>query len=404
MNKTTEINVVSGSTDQTMIRENNDIYPYDLSIVMPCLNEAETVGICVEKAIRYLKENKINGEVIVADNGSSDNSKSIALSAGAKVVEIKNVGYGNALNGGIESAKGKYILIGDSDDSYDFSNIDIFLEKLKEGYDLVIGNRFADKNIDPKAMPPINRYIGNPILTGIGKLFFNISLNDFHCGMRAFTKEAFKKLDLRTTGMEYASEMIVKASLLSLKMAEVPIHLYPDGRSGKSHLKPLRDGWRHLRFLLVFSPRWLFFYPGLTIMTIGFITSLIILPRTDTKIDIHTMLFAVALVLIGAQAVIFAIFTRAFAIHERLLPQNKPLESILSKFTLEKGLVAGLILLLVGLAGAIYIYIIWQKGDFFEYGISFTMRIVIISVMFLILGFQLIFSSFFFNFLKINTK
>jgi glycosyltransferase involved in cell wall biosynthesis len=385
------------------VDKNNEGYLYDVSIVMPCLNEENTVGICIEKAIRYLKEKNINGEVIVSDNGSTDNSRIIAQNSGAKVVEVKEIGYGNALNKGISNAKGKYIIIGDSDNSYDFSDLDKFLEKLKEGYDLVVGNRFASK-IDPKAMPLLNRYIGNPFLTGIGKLFFNISLNDFHCGMRALTKKAFEKMDLRTTGMEYASEMIVKASLLSFKITEVPIHLFPDGRMGKSHLKPLRDGWRHLRFLLLYSPRWLFFYPGLTMMFLGFFVAMLILPRNDVKIDIHTMLFAVTSVMIGAQAVIFAVFTRTFAIHEKLLPKNKQIEQLLNKFTLEKGLFIGLILVLIGLIGGIYIYIIWLNGDFFKFGISFTMRIVIASVMFLMLGFQIIFSSFFFNFLKINTK
>jgi glycosyltransferase involved in cell wall biosynthesis len=376
---------------------------YELSIVMPCLNEEKTVGVCIEKAKQFLQSNAIEGEIIIADNNSSDNSAAVAEASGAKVIHIYERGYGNALISGIQVSSGKYIIIGDSDDSYDFSDLRPILDKLREGYDLVIGNRFLSRKI-PGAMPWHHRYIGNPLLTGIGKLFFKTQISDFHCGLRGFTRTAFNKMDLQTTGMEFASEMIVKSSIFGMKMTEVPTILKPDGRSGKSHLKSFRDGWRHLRFLLMYSPRWLFLYPGLTLMLFGLIIEMLIFLRPDLKLDIHTMLYASAAIMIGLQIVIFAVFTKTFAVHDKLLPTNQQIEKILNKMTLENGLLLGSILLIIGLAGAIYSYYIWREGTFFELGIKITMRIVIASFTLIVTGFQIIFSSFFLNILKLNTK
>ena len=374
----------------------------ELSFVMPCLNEEETVGICIEKAMRSLKENNIKGEVIIADNGSTDGSIEIAQNAGAKVVNIATKGYGSALLGGIKAAKGKYIIMGDADDSYDFLNIMPYVEELRKGYDLVMGNRFKGKKMKG-AMPFLHRYLGNPVLSWIGRLFFKSNVGDFHCGLRGFSKKAFYIMNLQTTGMEFASEMVVKATLYGLKITEVPTTLSPDGRSGKPHLRSFRDGWRHLRFLLLYSPRWLFLYPGLFLMLFGIVVGSLIFAMPDLKWDIHTMLYAVASSMIGFQAVIFAIFSKTFAVHEKLLPRNSGIDNLLNKITLEKGLIIGSILVLTGLAGFIYALAIWDKGSFEALGIPTTMRIVIASFTLLVLGFQLIFSSFFFNFLKINT-
>lgn len=376
---------------------------YELSIVMPCLNEAETVGVCVEKALTFLKENNVKGEVIVANNNSIDDSADIARRAGSRVVDVKEKGYGAALHGGVISSVSKYVIIGDADDSYDFGNLMPLLEKLRSGSDFVIGDRFKGE-IEKGAMPPLHKYIGNPILSGLGKLFFRTKINDFHCGLRGFTIDAYHKVDMQSKGMEYASEMIVKAVMYGMRISEVPIKLSKDGRSGKPHLRSFRDGWRHLRFLLLFSPRWLFFYPGLAMMFLGIVFSAIILFQHDINWDVHSMLYSSGLVMIGFQAVIFAIFTKTFAVHEKLLPMNRQIEDILSKLSLEKGLVTGMIFVVIGIAAFVYALLIWQDGEFFEIGVSGTMRIVITSVTLLVLGFQLIFSSFFFNLLQLNTK
>ncbi len=375
----------------------------EFTILMPCLNEAETVGICVSKAMKFLDSNGIDGEVLVADNGSTDGSLDIAEENGARVVHVEQRGYGSALWGGIKSARGKYIIMGDSDNSYDFSRLEQFVEKLRRGYDFVIGNRFKG-GIKKGAMPLLHRYLGNPVLTNIGRLFFSSPVNDFHCGLRGCQRQAVLKLDLQTTGMEFASEMVVKATMFNKKIAEVPVVLSKDGRSGKPHLRSFRDGWRHLRFLLLFSPRWLFLYPGLSLMAIGFLALTIILLQPDLKWDIHSMLYAAGSVMIGFQAVTFAVFTKTFAVHEKLLPTNSQIEEMLKKLSLEKGIFIGLILIVFGLASLGYAIIIWQGGEFFQVGITITMRIVITSVTLLVLGFQLIFSSFFFNMLQLNTK
>lgn len=375
----------------------------ELSIVMPCLNEQETVGKCVTKALKFLETNNITGEVVIADNGSTDESVNNAVNAGARVVTVKNKGYGSALISGIASAKGKYIIMGDSDDSYDFLSLMPFLEKLREGNDLVIGNRFAS-SIEPGAMPFLHKYLGNPLLSWVGRLFFKSKISDFHCGLRGISKSAFKSLNLVASGMEFASEMIVKATLAQLKIAEVPTILHPDGRSGKPHLKSFRDGWRHLRFLLIYSPRWVFFYPGIFLMSIGLLMSISILFYKENSPDIHTMLYSVAAVMIGFQAVVFAVFSKTFAVHENLIPLNPIIDKFLKKNILEIGLVFGIIMILTGGAIALYLTMKWFDKTFWDMDISSTMRLAITSFTLIVLGFQIVFSSFFYSILKLEVK
>ena len=288
---------------------------FELTIVMPCLNEAETLEICIRKAQSFLEKNAINGEVLIGDNGSTDGSQEIARRNGARVVDVPVRGYGAALFHASLAACSKYVVMGDSDDSYDFTNLMPFLEKLREGYELVMGNRFKG-GIKPGAMPWKNRYIGNPVLSGIGIVLFSCPVSDFHCGLRAYTVEAFRKMDLRTTGMEFASEMVIKATLLKMRIAEVPTTLSPDGRSRPPHLRPWRDGWRHLRFMFLCSPRWLFLYPGLAMIAAGLGLGAWLLPSRrevfGVELDVHTLLYAAIAVVVGFQAVAFALFARVF--------------------------------------------------------------------------------------------
>jgi glycosyltransferase involved in cell wall biosynthesis len=375
--------------------------PLELSVVMPCLNEAETLEICIKKIQWYLDRYDIAGEVIVADNGSNDGSQAIAKQLNARVVNVDNKGYGSALKGGIAAARGRYIIMGDADDSYDFTDLTPFIERLREGYDLVMGNRFKG-GIAVGAMPPLHRYLGNPVLTWIGRLFFGSPCTDFHCGLRGFSKVAIDRLDLRTTGMEFASEMVVKATLYRLRITEVPTTLSPDGRSRPPHLRSWRDGWRHLRFLLLYSPRWLFLYPGLLLMFLGSIATLWLLPGPRGVFDIHTLLYATTAIEIGFQSVTFAVFTKIFAITEGLLPQDRRLNRVFSYITLELGLIVGSILLLMGLAGSIYAFNIWESRSFGLLTPSQTMRVVIPSVTCLAIGFQSVLSSFFLSVLGLK--
>ena len=370
---------------------------------MPCLNESETVGLCVRKAVGFLKRKNINGEVIVADNGSTDGSPDIARANGARVVNVPEKGYGSALIGGISAAESKYVIMGDSDDSHDLENLDEFVEKLEEGYELVVGNRFRG-GIEPGAMSFAHRYIGNPILSGIGRIFFHSKVKDFHCGLRGFRKELFNRLDLRATGMEFASEMIVKASLFKVNMVEVPTKMAPAGRTGPAHLRSFRDGWRHLRFLFMFSPKWLFLYPGLTLILLGLVIGLWLLPGTKMSLDVHTMLYASAAVSIGFQSVSFALLTRIFALHEQLMPAHPTLQRLIKFLTLEKGLIAGSLMILTGLGVSIYLLIFASEGRFPELGIQNTMRLVIPAITLLILGFQVIYFSFFLSILQLKTR
>jgi glycosyltransferase involved in cell wall biosynthesis len=378
---------------------NEQIPTLELSIIMPCLNEAETLATCIGKARDYLEQHKIAGEVLIADNGSSDGSQEIATNSGARVVPIPERGYGSALRGGIAAAKGQYIIMGDADDSYDFTNLSPFLEKLRQGYDLVMGNRFQG-GIKPGAMPVLHKYLGNPVLTWLGRLFFGSPCGDFHCGLRGFSKQAIEQLNLRTTGMEFASEMVVKASLYGLKITEVPTTLSPDGRSRPPHLKTWRDGWRHLRFLLMYSPRWLFLYPGLALMFLGFVATIWFM----TQPRVHTLLYSATALIIGFQIVSFAIFTKAFAISEGLLPEDRKLRRFLRYINLEVGLIIGVILFLLGMGGSLYALYIWNARLYGALDPAVTMRIVIPSVTALALGVQVVFSSFFLSVLGLKRK
>jgi len=379
----------------------------ELSIVMPCLNESETLAACIEKAKRSLRENSIDGEIVIADNGSTDGSQKLAENLGARVVTVDSKGYGSALMGGITAARGKYIIMGDSDDSYDFSNLQPFIEKLREGYDLVMGNRFQG-GIKSGAMPPSHRYLGNPVLTAIGRLFFQSPCGDFHCGMRGFSKNAIIRLDLRTTGMEFASEMVVKATLHKLRIAEVPTTLSPDGRSSPPHLRTWRDGWRHLRFLLLYSPRWLFLFPGTLLMLAGLVTGalLLIKPRTigTVTFDVHSLLYSAMAILIGFQSITFALFTKIFAISEGLLPEDPRLNKLFKWITLEVGLVVGSVIVLIGFGGSVYALDFWGERSFGKLNPSQTFRIVIPAVTCLTLGCQILFSSFFLSVLGLRRK
>jgi glycosyltransferase involved in cell wall biosynthesis len=381
--------------------------PVEFSIVMPCLDEAETLATCIQKAKRSLEENNVGGEIIIADNGSTDGSQEIAGRLGARVIDIQARGYGNALMGGIAAARGKYIIMGDADDSYDFGSLGPFISKLREGYDLVIGNRFLG-GIKPGAMPSLHRYLGNPVLTTIGRLFFRSPCGDFHCGLRGFSKSAVLNLDLRTTGMEFASEMIVKATLQRIRIAEVRTTLSPDGRSRAPHLRSWRDGWRHLRFLFLYSPRWLFLYPGGLLMLLGLSTMLWLVPGprviSGVTFDVHTLLYAAAAIVIGFQSLLFAVFTKVFAITEGLLPTDERLDRVFRYVTLEVGLVVAIILILAGLAGSAYAYWFWDQLSFGNLDPVHTMRIVIPAVTSLTLGCQTLFSSFFLSLLGMRRR
>ena len=378
----------------------------ELSIVMPCLNEAETLGTCIKKAKSFLQENSVNGEVIVADNGSTDGSQKIAESLGARVVSVPEKGYGNALMGGIAVARSKYVIMGDADDSYDFLSLGPFLAKLREGYDLVMGNRFKG-GIESGAMPPLHRYLGNPTLSGIGRLFFRSPVGDFHCGLRGFNREQIEKLALRATGMEFASEMVVKATMHHLRIAEVPTSLARDGRSGPPHLNSWKDGWRHLRFLLVFSPRWLFFYPGIIMTVVGSAVMLGWIITGPIKIghigfDINTMLLAAILIVLGVQTTYFAIFSKVYGVTTHQIPSNRKIDSFSRVYTLERGLLIGGFICLLVASGLITTFVIWGKDTFGALVPSNIMRITIPSFTLTVAGVQTIFASFFLSVLELN--
>jgi glycosyltransferase involved in cell wall biosynthesis len=379
----------------------------ELSIVMPCLNEAETLGTCIMKARQWLIKKRVAGEIIVADNGSTDVSQKIATALGARVVDVAQKGYGSALMGGINAARGKYVVMGDADDSYSFSHLDSFVEKLREGFDLVMGNRFAG-GIRPGAMKALHKYLGNPVLTSIGRLLFKSPCGDFHCGLRAFNKAAVLKLDLRTTGMEFASEMVVKSTLHKLRITEVPTTLFRDGRNRPPHLRSWRDGWRHLRFLLLYSPRWLFLYPGLILMLAGVLAALWLLPGPRVfgfvTLDIDTLLYAASAIVIGFQAVNFSVFTKIFAISEGLLPTDERLDRIFNYVNLETGLVIGATLVFIGLGMSVYAVSSWGAHSFGNLEPNKILRIVIPSVTALMIGFEVILSSFFLSVLGMKRK
>lgn len=379
----------------------------ELTIVMPCLNEAETLEVCIRKALGYLERSGVVGEVVIADNGSTDGSQEIATRCGARVVPVAEKGYGAALIGGINAARGKYVIMGDADDSYDFSNLDAFVEKLRQGYQLVMGNRFRG-GIAPGAMPPLHKYLGNPVLSGIGSLFFKPGVDDFHCGLRGFDREAILALGLRTSGMEFASEMVVKASLQKLRIVEVPTTLSKDGRSRPPHLRSWRDGWRHLRFLLIFSPRWLFWLPGLVLLGLGLLATIVLLfgpvEIGSVGFDVSTMIYSSALAVLGYQAVLFAILTKVYAHHEGFLPSGPRFWRLMDKLTVERGLVLGLIVFLVGLVVAIAQVVRWGGEGFGGLDARAAVRVAIPAALGLMIGFQTIMSSMFVGILGIPTR
>jgi glycosyltransferase involved in cell wall biosynthesis len=379
----------------------------ELSVVMPCLNEAETLETCIRKAQQAMREANIAGEIVIADNGSSDGSIEIAGRLGARVAHVKSRGYGNALMGGIAAAHGKYILMGDADDSYDFGHIPRFLEQLRGGADLVMGNRFRG-GVQKNAMPPLHRYFGNPALTRLGRLFFRSPVGDFYCGLRGFRKDSYERMGLRTTGMEFATEMVVKATVLRLHIAEVPTTLSPDGRSRPPHLRTWRDGWRTLRFFLLYSPRWLFLYPGIALMAAGTLLGLWLLPSPrpvgSVTFDVHTMVYASAFVLLGFQAISFAVFTKFFAISEGLLPADPTLDKLFRYITLEVGLALGSLLTVAGLMTSAYAVGGWGSRHFGPLDYSHTMRTVIPAALSIILGVQTIFASFFMSVLGLRRR
>jgi glycosyltransferase involved in cell wall biosynthesis len=379
----------------------------ELSVVMPCLNEAETLATCIRKAQSWMTKNHVAGEVIIADNGSSDGSQRIAQVMGARVVDVSERGYGAALRAGIEAARGTYVIMGDADDSYNFANLGPFVNKLRSGYDLVMGNRFAG-GIEPGAMPPLHRYLGNPVLTGIGRLLFRSPCRDFHCGLRGFSRKAALKMDLRTPGMEFASEMVVKATLNNLRIVEVPTTLSPDGRSREPHLRSWRDGWRHLRFLLLYSPRWLFFYPGVLLMLVGLAAGLWLLPGPRTvgsvTLDVHTLLYAAAAVITGFQAVNFAVFTKIFGVTSGLLPPDAKLEKAFKYITLESGIIVGLALFVTGLGLSVFAVSSWEAHAFGSLDPTKILRYVIPAVTAMMLGSEIVLSSFFLSVLGLKTQ
>jgi glycosyltransferase involved in cell wall biosynthesis len=380
---------------------------YELTVVMPCLNEAETLATCIQKAKRAFEINKIVGEVVVADNGSSDGSQQIAIENGAQLVRVPIRGYGAALTAGIEAADSSYIVMADADDSYDFEHIPRFLDKLKGGADLVMGNRFAG-GVKPGAMPFLHRYLGNPVLSFIGQALFGAPVKDFHCGMRGFTKAAIEKMDLRTTGMEFASEMVVKGTLLRMKIAEVPTTLSPDGRSRSPHLRTWRDGWRHLRFLLLYSPRWLFLYPGLFLMIFGGIASAWLLPRErsigSVHLDVDTLLYALACLLVGFQATVFSISAKVFAIAEGLLPEDPKFGRWFRHINLEAGLLGGMVFFLIGLGGTLYAVFVWKALGFGPLPPRSMLRLTMPSAVALMLSVEIFFSSFFLSILGMRRQ
>lgn len=377
----------------------------ELTILMPCLNEAETLEVCINKAKTFLEKSGISGEILIADNGSTDGSIEIAERCGARVEHVPVKGYGAALIGGCNAAKGTYVIMGDADDSYDFLNLMPFVEKLREGYELVMGNRFKG-GIAKGAMPPLHRYIGNPVLSFIGRLFFPSAIGDFHCGLRGYHREAIQKLDLQTTGMEYASEMVVKATMYELKMAEVPTTLSPDGRSRAPHLRSFRDGWRHLKFLLLHSPNWLFLYPGMFFSVLGLLITAVLmfgpLQIGSVTFDIHTMLYGSAMVMIGINMITFALFTKIYAIRTHFIPTKESAATKLAKVTTEKGAVLGLVLTLIGIIMTIAAFVIWKDTSFGNLNPQEMMRMTIPALMLMVVGIEMIFASFFIGILNIK--
>jgi len=382
----------------------------EVSVVMPCLDEADTIRVCIEKAYKAFKENGIDGEIIVADNGSMDDSVSIAEECGARIIHVKEKGYGNALMGGINASNSQFIIMGDADDSYNWLELNKFLEKLREGYDLVQGCRLptGGGKINPGAMPFSHRWIGNPLFSYLVRKWFKAPISDVWCGMRGFTKVLYKQLGLRCTGMEFATEMIIRATLDSAKISEVPITLHKDGRTSHApHLRTIRDGWRTLRFFLMYSPRWLYLIPGLILISTGGIGYLLALPGIsigEAILDVHTLLYSSLFILCGYQAILFALFTKIFAIREKFTPKEYKIEKFFQIVTLERGLIVSIISFILGISMLTVTFLIWQSIDFGELDYSKTMKWSIPGATLTAFGFQNLLASFFISILQMERK
>jgi glycosyltransferase involved in cell wall biosynthesis len=376
----------------------------ELSVVLPCLNEAETLATCITKARASMEALGVDGEVVVADNGSTDGSQAIAESLGARVVPVPERGYGAALRTGIAAAEGRFVIMADADDSYALDDLGPFVDALRGGADLVMGNRFAG-GIEPGAMPALHRYLGNPVLSWVGRLFFRVPINDFHCGMRGFRRDRVMELGLTTVGMEFASEMVVRSAINGLHITEVPTTLKPDGRSRAPHLRTWRDGWRHLRFLLAFSPRWLFLYPAVFLVVAGaaVFTRLAVGPVTigSVTFDIQTMIAAASAIIVGLQAGVLAMVSRAYASALGLLPRSDRVERILDRFTLEWGLIAGFAMTVAGIGSFVVAVLNWRETDF---GVLTTedMRLPLLGMLLIVAGSQVILGSFLLSLTRIG--
>jgi hypothetical protein len=380
---------------QVLDHENENI---ELTILLPCLNEAETIELCIEKAMAFLTRNNVRGEILIADNGSSDGSQQLAIKNGARVITVRERGYGSALRHGILSARGRYVIMADADDSYDLSTLENFLVALRDGYDLVMGNRFLG-GIAPGAMPFLHRYLGNPVLSLCGRLFFKTKIGDFHCGLRGFNRSRIIALNLHTTGMEFASEMVICAALRNYQIAEVPTTLKKDGRSRPPHLRTWHDGWRHLRFLLMFSPRWLFIYPGVALITFGICLATLLFPgpvqiSEGVRLDVHTFLVAAIAILIGVQGISFGLIAQRFATAYGFLPESKRYSGVLASISLERGLLIGALLCVLGVAGLAWALFIWASVDFGLLNYPIVLRLLIASLTSIAIGVQLGFTAF----------
>jgi glycosyltransferase involved in cell wall biosynthesis len=382
----------------------------EVSVVLPCLNEADTIGTCIRKAQRALEDHQLAGEVIVADNGSTDGSAAIAAGLGARVVHVAARGYGHALMGGIAAARGRFIIMGDADDSYDFGDIPRFVERLRQGFDLVQGCRLprGGGQILPGAMPFLHRWLGNPLFSFLARRMFGTPVSDIYCGLRGFTRDAYQRLGLRCTGMEFATEMIIKSSLVGEKVTEIPITLHPDGRkSHPPHLRTFRDGWRTLRFFLLYSPRWLFLIPGLLLILLGVFGYAVAMPGVSiggVTFDAHTLLVASLALLLGYQSVVFALISKAFAVREGFLPRDPRLDRLLDVCVLEKGLLLGFVAFAVGAVLILVATCTWYQADFGPLDYARTMRWVIPGVTLCALGFQTVLSSFLIGLLRLERK
>jgi hypothetical protein len=397
LNKVT-LKIIDRGVSEMEVKDCPALEDFELTILLPCLNEAETIEICIEKAMSYLARSGVRGEVVVADNGSTDGSQQLATASGARVVSVHDRGYGSALRHGIQAARGRFVVMGDADDSYDLSRLDAFVTKLREGYDIVMGNRFQGR-IAPDAMPFLHRYLGNPVLSFLGRLFFRVPIGDCHCGLRGFNRDRIRTLNLHTTGMEFASEMVISAGLRSYQICEVPTTLKKDGRSRPPHLRTWHDGWRHLSFLLMFSPRWLFIYPGVVLIIFGVGTATVLFPgpvriTNGISLDVHTFLAAVIAILIGSQTLSFGLIAQRFAVKYQLLPAPRRDSRFLLSLTFGRGLIVAVLLIALGMAGVAWSVFTWASVDFGALENPIVLRVLIISLTAIAIGVQLGFTVF----------